>query len=282
MNRLNIQERVNILRCLVEGNSIRSTARITGADKKTVLRLLAEFGVVCMDIHDERMRNIKAKRIQTDEIWSFVGAKEKNVPPAQRGQVARGDIYTWVAIDPDTKLIPCWLVGRRDAEHAVAFMRDLASRLANRVQLTTDGLRTYLLAVESAFGGDVDYGMLVKIYGEPAGNQANRKYSPGDVKGTFKDVICGDPDERHICTSHIERQNLNMRMAMRRFTRLTNGFSKKIENHIHALAVYFVHYNFCRVHQTLRVTPAMQAGLTDHVWELEEIAALAEPLPKAA
>lgn len=277
MNRLNIQERAKILGCMVEGNSVRATSRLTGADKKTVLRLLAEFGEACHRLHDEKIRNVKSQRVQCDEIWSFCYSKQANVPQEHKGKFGYGDVWTWTGMDADSKLMVSYYVGERDSFAATDFMRDLAGRLANRVQLTTDGYRAYLVAVEGAFGRDIDYGMLTKLYGAPKGNKQERRYSPGECCGTIKGAVCGNPDQKHISTSFVERQNLTMRMSMRRFTRLTNAFSKKVENHVYALAIYFAHYNFCRIHQTLRVTPAMEAGLTDHVWTLEELVELAEP-----
>ena len=282
MNRLNIQERAKILGCLVEGNSIRATARMTGADEKTVLRLLAEFGTACHRLHDEKVRNVKSLRVQCDEIWAFCHAKEKNVPADCKGVLGFGDVWTWTALCSDSKLIISYHVGFRDTQDALNLTDDLRKRLANRVQLTTDGHRAYLVAVEESFGGDVDYAMLVKLYGAPQGEGNERRYSPSECTGARKTRISGDPDHKHISTSHVERMNLNIRMGVRRFTRLTNAISTKIENHTHALSLYFAYYNFGRVHQTSRVTPAMEAGLTDHIWSLEELAALAEPAEKAA
>ena len=277
MNRLSVGERAKILGCMVEGNSVRATSRLTGADKKTVLRLLAEFGSACQKFHDVTVRGVKSHRVQCDEIWSFVYAKARNVPERCRGVFGFGDVWTWTALCADSKLILAYRVDRRDEEAAYAFMQDLRGRLENRVQLTTDGYGPYMAAVEDNFGGDVDYAMLVKLYGEPKGNTPERKYSPGECCGTRKRRITGQPVRKDISTSYVERMNLNIRMGSRRFTRLTNAFSKKVENHAHAMAVYFAYYNFCRIHQTLRVTPAMQAGISDHVWSLEELAALAEP-----
>jgi IS1 family transposase len=277
MNKLALAKRAQILGLLVEGNSINATCRITGAAKATVLKLLADVGQACAEYQEKALRNLPCKRVQCDEIWSFVGAKQKNVA---QGAAGYGDVWTWTAICADTKLIASWMVGSRDGEAARAFMADLAPRMANRVQLTTDGHRAYLEAVENAFGADVDYAMLVKLYGEPQGRQDERRYSPAECTGTIKESIKGRPDPRHVSTSYVERQNLTMRMSMRRFTRLTNGFSKKIENHAHAIALHFMFYNFGRIHKTLRVTPAMEAGIADHVWTLEEIAALV-PEPEA-
>lgn len=275
MNRLPIEKRARIIGCLTEGMSMRSTTRLVDVSINTITKLLVDLGTACSLYQNEVMRNLPCKRVQVDEIWAFCYSKQKNTPPNVRG-LGKGDIWTWVAIDADTKLVPSWLVGGRDAEYAKVFIADLASRLANRVQLTSDGHKAYLNAVESAFGGEVDYSMLVKLYGPADGNQQERRYSTGHCCGTIKGTVSGDPDPAHISTSFIERQNLTMRMGNRRFTRLTNGFSKKIENHEHALAISYMHYNFGRIHKTLRVTPAMEAGIADHVWTLEEIARLAD------
>jgi IS1 family transposase len=245
---------------------------MTGASKVTILRLLEAIGPACATYQDKALRNLTCKRIQCDEIWQFCYAKEKNVPADKQGQFGYGDVWTWVAMDADTKLVPSWLLGGRDAGTAHEFVEDLAVRLANRVQLTTDGYRVYLNAVEDAFGSDVDYAMLVKLYGTDREKEA--QYSPAECIGCREVVVSGRPKPEHISTSFIERQNLTMRMSMRRFTRLTNGFSKKIENHGHALGLHYMHYNFCRIHQTLRVTPAMEAGIADHVWSIEEIVSL--------
>jgi IS1 family transposase len=272
MNKLTNAKRTAVVAALVEGNSIRATVRMTGVAKNTVVKLLTDLGAACDRFHDETVRNVRAKRVQCDEIWSFVYAKQKNVPAEKRGQFGVGDVWTWTAIDADSKLIVSWLVGSRDGAAAYDFMQDVASRLRGRVQLTTDAHKPYLSAVEDAFGVDIDYAILQKIYGsEPSGE---KRYSPAVCLGAIPTPIIGDPNPKHISTSYVERQNLSMRMSMRRFTRLTNGFSKKLENHCAAVALYFVYYNFCRVHQTLRVTPAMEAGLTDHVWAVEEIVAL--------
>jgi len=282
MNRLNIQERAKILGCLVEGNSVRATSRLTGCDKKTVLRLLAEFGSSCKKYHDENVRHLNIKRVECDEIWSFCYSKQANIPEQYKGKFGFGDVYTWTALDRDSKLIINYRVDRRDEEAAYFFIHDLALRLDNRVQLSTDGLKVYIDAIEDAFGGNIDYGMLKKIYSAPHSKEAARRYSPGQCCGARKRRILGQPVRKDICTSHVERMNLNIRMGMRRFTRLTNAFSKKVENHAHALAIYFMYYNYGRIHQTLRVTPAMQSGLTDHVWSLEEIVSLSEPPKKVA
>jgi IS1 family transposase len=275
MNRLTNEKRVQIINALVEGNSLRSTARMCDVAFNTVLKLLPEIGQACEEYQRRVLVNLPCKRIQCDEIWSFCYAKEKNVPDELRGKHGYGDVWTWTAIDADTKLIPAWRVGDRNAWHAQHFMYDVASRLANRVQLTTDGHRVYLTAVELAFGTEVDYAMLVKIYSSDRG-EGEVRYSPATCMGTRETRLIGNPDPKHISTSYAERQNLTMRMKMRRFTRLTNAFSKKLENHKHAIALYFMHYNFCRVHQTLRVTPAMEAGVADHVWTIEEIIASME------
>jgi len=269
MNKLSLEKRAQIIGCLVEGNSLRSTARICNVAFNTVLKLLPETGKACLEYQDRVFRNLKCKRIQCDEIWSFCYSKQKNVPKDKQGQFGYGDIWTWVALDADTKLVPTFFVGNRDAYCAHMFISDLSKRLSNRVQLTTDGHRVYLTAVEAAFGGDVDYAMLVKIY---ESTQEETRYSPAKCNGSEKKKVSGHPDPAYVSTSYVERQNLTMRMNIRRFTRLTNAFSKKIENHIYHLALHYMHYNFSRIHKTLRVTPAMEAGVTDHAWTLEEIA----------
>ncbi|MDZ4684846.1 MAG: IS1 family transposase [Planctomycetaceae bacterium] len=275
MNQLTTERRVQIVSALVEGCSIRSIVRMTGASKNTVTKLLVDLGAACSAYQNDAMRNLTCQRVQVDEIWSFVGSKAKNVPADKIGQY--GDIWTWTAICADTKLVPCWLVGERDAEYAGAFIADLASRLSNRIQLTSDGLKCYLKAVDDAFGGNIDYSMLIKTYGgasAPDSTTTASRYSPPECTGCKKDWISGNPDEKHVSTSYVERQNLTMRMKMRRFTRLTNAFSKKIENHEAAVALHFMHYNFARIHQTLRSTPAMKAGVADHLWSIEEIVGL--------
>jgi IS1 family transposase len=269
MNSLSTAERTQVVKALVEGNSIRATCRITGRSKGAVLKLLAELGEVCAEYHDRAVRNLRVRRMQCDEIWSFVGSKAKNTSMEKKAE-GWGDTWTWTAIDADTKLCISYLVGGRDAGWAREFMQDCADRIKNRVQITTDGHKAYLEAVEDAFGADIDYAQLQKIYGAPS-QEDQRKYSPARCIGCELKVVSGDPDPKHVSTSYVERQNLSMRMGMRRFTRLTNGFSKKAENHCHAIALYFLYYNFGRVHQTLRVTPAMEAGLSDHVWTVEEI-----------
>jgi IS1 family transposase len=241
---------------------------MTGVAKGTVLSLLADMGKVCAAYHDEHVRNVKAKRIQCDEIWSFCYGKDKNVSEEKKAEGA-GSLWTWTALDADSKLIVSYLCGGRDASWARDFMEDVAARVTTRVQITTDGHKAYLEAVEGAFGMDVDYALLIKLYGNPA--QPDTRYSPGVCIGTESVVVKGNPDPRYISTSYVERQNLTMRMSMRRFTRLTNAFSKKLENHEHMLAIYFMYYNFCRVHQTLRVTPAMEAGIANHVWSIKEM-----------
>ena len=272
MNTLTTQKRAQVIAALVEGNSIRSTVRMTGVAKNTVIKLLVDLGAACERYQREHLNGLNCRHIQCDEIWSFCYAKGKNVPKEKIGQFGFGDVWTWVAIDADSKLAISWLVGKRTAEYAKAFIDDLSSRLAHRVQLTTDGLRVYLTAVEGVFGADIDYAMLIKLYGED--RSEDTKYSPQKCIGCESAAIIGNPDPRHISTSFVERQNLNMRMSMRRFTRLTNAFSKKIENLAHAVSLHFFYYNYGRIHQTLRVTPAMQAGVSDHVWTLEEIASL--------
>jgi IS1 family transposase len=269
MNNLTNSKRVAVLSALCEGNSIRSTVRMTGVAKNTIVKMLAQVGEWCAQFQHDAMRNLTCKNLQVDEIWSFVYSKAKNVPEEKQGEFGVGDVWTFTAIDADTKLMPCWLVSSRDACSATHFMKDLASRLANRVQLTTDGHRMYLVATEAAFGGDIDYSMLVKMYTK--GGDAESKYSPGECCGAKKTSIVGNPDKELVSTSYVERANLTMRMRMRRFTRLTNAFSKKLENHEHALALYFFHYNFIRSHQTLRMPPALKAKVSDHVWSLEEL-----------
>jgi IS1 family transposase len=272
MNKLSKEAKTLVISALVEGNSIRSTSRMTGVAKGTILRLLAEVGSACAKYQDVHLRNLPCKKMQCDEIWSFCYAKEKNVPSEMRGTFGFGDVWTWTAICADTKVIASWFVGSRDAACAYHFMSDLAGRLKNRVQLTTDGHKAYLTAVEGAFGSNVDYAQLVKLYGAPPANDT--RYSPAECIGTIVNEVSGDPDPNHISTSYVERQNLTMRMCMRRFTRLTNGFSKKVENLMHAVALHFMYYNFVRIHQTLRVTPAMEAGVSNHPWTIEEIVQL--------
>ena len=277
MNKLPIEKRRQILAMLCEGSSMRSISRIADVSINTVSKLLVDAGFAAMAIHDEMVRNVTAKRVQCDEIWSFCYAKQKNVPTSQKDFDEAGDVWTWTALDSDSKLIVSYIVGGRDAECAMALMDDLRFRLANRVQLTTDGHRPYLEAEEGAFGADVDFAQLVKIYGQaPEGDE--RRYSPPDCLGAHKRRVEGNPDMAHVSTSHVERQNLSMRMHMRRFTRLTNAFSKKLENHLHAIALYFVFYNFCRIHKSLRVSPAMAAGVTDTLWTLDDVIAKIDEL----
>lgn len=271
MNKLNIERRTQIIAALVEGCSIRATSRMVGVSKDTVVKLLVDVGTVCANYMDEAMRNLSCRRLECDEIWSFCYAKKKNVSPEKQGIFGYGDVWTWVAIDADTKLVPCFHLGRRDAVAAEQFIKDLASRLAHRVMLTTDGLKCYVEAVEAAFGCDIDYAMLIKIYGKP---QEEIRYSPPQMLNYHTEVISGDPFPPMISTSYVERQNLTMRMSMRRFTRLTNAFSKKLENLRHAVALHFMYYNFCRIHQTLRCTPAQEAGIAKSVWEIKDIIAL--------
>jgi len=279
MNRLDTQKRAQILGLLVEGMSMRAVTRITGCSINTVTKLLIDAGKACAEYQNTIIRNVKVKRVQCDEIWSFCHSKQKNVAPENEGALGHGDVWTWVALDADSKLAINWLVGLRNAEYAEEFMTDLAERLSDRIQLTTDGHGVYINAVEKAFGGAIDYAMLVKVYdGMSAVEQ--RRYSPSHFVTAKKRQINGLTKSAEVSTSHVERQNLTIRMQNRRFTRLTNAFSKKIENLEHSVALHFMHYNFARIHKTLRVTPAMEAGLTEHVWSIEEIAALI-PDPKA-
>ena len=275
MNKLPIEKRVQIITLLVEGNSLRSTSRIADVSINTVTKLLVDVGRACQQFHDTKVREVKSKLIQCDEIWSFCYAKQKNV--TQEMADGAGDVWTWTAIDADSKLIVSWAVGDREATTASAFMNDVADRLANRVQLTTDGHRAYLMAVERAFGNDIDFAQLVKLYGGSEGtNDYERKYSPAVCTGSKKTRITGEPDVKYVSTSYVERSNLTMRMHMRRFTRLTNAFSKKIENHCYAIALHFVYYNFVKIHKTLRVPPAMEAGLIKRLMTIEDIVKLTE------
>ena len=274
MNRLPIQERSRILQLLCEGMAIRAIVRISGKSKNTIVRLLADAGAACQAYHDEHVRNLNSNRIQCDEIWSFCCAKAKNVATAKNPPTDAGGIWTWTAIDSDSKLAVSWLVGNRDAGYAHELMQDIARRLANRVQITTDGLKVYLDVVEGGFGRDVDYAQLVKLYG--ASPDGERRYSPAECIRTRQVTLQGKPDAKHISTSYVKRQNLTTRMSMRRFTRLTDAFSEKAESHAHAVALHFMHYNFVRIHSSLRVTPAMASGVTDHLWEMSDIVALLE------
>jgi IS1 family transposase len=277
MNRLSASKRAQIIRALTEGNSVRATARMVDCSQNTVFKLIADVGTACAAYQDRALRDLPCKRIQCDELWSFCHAKEKNVPADKKGQFGYGDVWLWMAVCADTKIVPCWYVGRRDAEAANEFMADLAGRLRSRVQLTTDGHKAYLDAVERAFGTDVDYAMLVKLYGEaPEGAKgtAERKYSPAQCTGYRKSAITGKPDKDHVSTSYVERQNLTM--SMRWLTRLTNAFSKKVENLAYSTALHYMHYNFVCIHRPLRVTPAMAAGVTHRLWSVEDILAVAD------
>jgi IS1 family transposase len=286
MNRLSTEQRSRIVGCLVEGMSIRATVRVTGAAKNTVTKLLADLGSACGDYQNTVLVDLPCTRLECDEIWSFCYAKQKNVPVEHQGTFGYGDVWTWTAICADTKLVPSWLVGERTGWDAYVFMTDVSRRLAHRVQLSTDGNNSYLRAVEGIFGGDIDYAMVHKIYGGPDNLTDERRYSPATCTGVDKRVITGNPDEDLISTSYVERQNLTTRMGMRRFTRLTNGFSKKLDNLVSAVNLHFMYCNFARPHQTLtkrngghHTTPAMEAGKADHVWTLREIAALLDPTP---
>lgn len=276
MNKLTIADRAQILRCLVDGNSLRATARICGRSFGAITKFLVDAGRVCSQYQDKVLNDLPCRRIQCDEIWSFVYAKEKNAPEEMKIKGTAGDVWTWTALCADTKLVPCWFVGTRDAGSAYHFIHDLAARLKNRVQLTTDGHKAYLNAIDDAFGSNIDYAMLVKVFGNGSEHEGAQKYSPGVCMGSRIAQITGKPEYSHVSTSFVERQNLTMRMSMRRFTRLTNAFSKKVENHEAAIALHFMHYNFCRIHQSLRVTPAMAAGVASSVWEIEDIARLVE------
>jgi IS1 family transposase len=275
MNRLTREDRARVLHLLCEGSSIRATTRLTGASKNTVIKLVIDAGKAASWYQDRVFRNLNCKRVQVDEIWNFVYAKQKNVPTAKTAPVDAGDVWTWTAIDADTKLMPSWFVGNRDSDSAIIFMNDLASRLANRIQLTSDGHKAYLEAVEGAFGAEIDYAMLVKVYGASS-ESAKGRYSPAECTGARQERIEGSPDPKHVSTSFSERSNLTLRMHMRRFTRLTNAFSKKVENHTHAVALHMMYYNFVRIHQTLRTTPAMAGGITKRLWEMTDIVEMLE------
>jgi IS1 family transposase len=286
MNKLPIVKRAHILTLLCEGMSMRAIARATGVSFNTIDKLLQDAGEACVAFHDKTVRGLKSQRVQCDEVWSFCYAKAKNVPTAKAAPSQAGDVWTWTALDADSKLIVSWMVGGRDADYALALMDDLRSRVDTRMQLTTDGHTPYLRAVEEAFGADIDYSMLIKLYGAPpASVEAARRYSPADCVGTRRDKITGNPDPKHVSTSYVERHNLSIRMGVRRFTRLTNAFSKRIDNHCHALAIYFVYYNFCRSHASLKkLTPAMAAGVAIGPWEMSDVVALIdarEEAPKA-
>ena len=282
MNKLDPKTRKLIIRCLVEGQSIRATARTADVSKNTVTKLLIDAGKACADYQDKALRGLPCKRVQVDEIWSFVHCKQKNVANAKAAPEGAGDVWTWTAIDADTKLVPSWLVADRSGASAIEFMDDLASRLAGRIQLTSDGHKPYLEAVEGAFGGDIDYAVIQKIYGT-APEAVKGRYSPAICTGVKRERIEGSPDPDHISTSYAERQNLTMRMSVRRFTRLTNAFSKKVENHAHSVALHFMFYNFCRIHKSLRVTPTMAAGVVDRLWDIDDIIRIVdEAAPKPA
>lgn len=274
MNKLTTAKRVAVISALVEGCSVRATSRLTGVAKGTILRLLAEVGEACARYQDTAIRNVAAHRVQIDEIWSFVGAKQKNVTADNAARGAVGDVWTFVAIEAQSKLVLSWQVGLRDVGCATDFLQDVAARLSNRIQLTTDGHKMYLAAVEDTFGGDIDYARLHKVY--RAHGENDTRYSPAKCIGCISEEVIGRPDRKHVSTSYVERQNLTMRMNIRRFTRLTNAFSKKLENHAHSVALFYMHYNFVRVHQTLRVTPAMESGLAKSVWSIADIVALAD------
>lgn len=271
MNRLSVSERSRIIAALVEGNSLRSTSRLCDVAFNTVLKLVPEIGNACAEYHDAHVRKVRAKRIQCDEFWQFVGAKQKNASPEQKAE-GWGDVWTWTAIDADTKLCISYMVGGRDSGWALDFMWDVRQRVFGRPQITTDAHKPYMAAIEIAFGDKLDYAQIHKIYG--ASSEPATRYSPARVIGCDMKTVIGEPDYRHVSTSYVERQNLTMRMHMRRFTRLTNAFSKKVENHAHSIALHFMYYNYCRVHKTLHVTPAMEAGLSDHVWSMEELASI--------
>jgi len=273
MNRLTKDDQIRIVAALVEGNSIRSTSRMTSIARNTITKLLVDLGMACMKFHDVHIRNLRVRRLQCDEIWAYIGAKAKNVS-SEKKEVGWGDVWTWVGIDADTKLVVSYLVGGRGADWALDFMKDCASRIKGRVQVTTDGHKAYISAVEDSFGADVDYAQLQKIYGASLENET--RYSPATCIGCEMKVVSGDPDPKHVSTSYVERQNLTMRMHMRRFTRLTNAFSKKLDNHAYAVALHFMYCNYVRIHQTLRVTPAMESQLSDHVWTIEELLQMAD------
>ena len=275
MNKLDTKTQSQILHMLCEGSSIRAVTRILGVSKNTVSKLLVDAGKACAAYHNDTVRNVEARRVQCDEIWSFCYAKQKNVGTAKAAPQDAGDVWTWTALDSDSKLIVSYLVGGRSSEYAIEFMDDVAKRLANRVQMTTDGHKAYLEAVEGAFGGDIDFAQLIKMYGA-APESSKGRYSPADCTGIRKRAIEGNPAAEDVSTSHVERQNLTMRMHMRRFTRLTNAFSKKIENHSHSVALHFMYYNFVKIHSSLKVTPAMAANITDKLWEISDIVKLVE------
>ena len=271
MKRLTMEQKTRVVAALVGGNSIRSTVRMTGVAKNTVINLVLDLAEGCAAYHDKHVRNLKVRRLQCDEIWQFVGSKARHTSPEKKA-IGWGDVWTWIGLDADTKLCVSYLVGGRDLGWAKEFMHDCAKRIRNRVQIATDGHKAYLEAVESAFGADIDYAQLHKVYGSSAENHT--RYSPAQCIGCDMKVVSGDPDPKHVSRSFVERQNLSMRMSIRRFTRLTNAFSKKLENHAASVAIWFMYYNFCRIHQTLRVTPAMESGISNHVWSIKELCAL--------
>ena len=276
MNRLPAAKRAQILTMMVEGVSIRAISRTTGASKNTIAKLLADAGQACSEYQDRKFHGLPCKRVQVDEIWAFAGMKRKNVPEEKKGELDVGDYWTWTSICAETKIVPAWFVGHRDVEHARTFMLYLASRMAGHIQLTSDGLRPYQDTVSDTFAGEVDYAMLVKQYGHPPSNAPEKRYSPAACVGVAKQIVTGNPDKKHISTSYIERQNLNISMGLRRFARLTNAFSKKMENHVHALSIYFMHYNFCRIHPTLHVSPAMAARVSQDLWSMGDVIAMIE------
>lgn len=280
MNKLSTAKRAQIVGMMSEGNSLRAITRMTGASINTVTKLLVDLGNACAKHHDDHVRGVTAKRIEADEVWTFCYARRDNVPEEKRGMFGYGDVWTWVGLDADSKLVVSWTCGRRDADTAYEFMQDLASRLVNRVQLTTDGLHAYLVATDAAFGTEIDYARLIKVYGSDP--NAERRYAPPVCLKSTTEIVSGDPDPACISTSYIERQNLTMRMSMRRFTRLTNAHSKKLENHLHAVAIHYMHYNFARSQKALKGTPAMAAGIADHVWTVEEIVGLLDVSEKKA
>jgi IS1 family transposase len=274
MNKLPTEKRAQALQMMAEGISLRAMTRLTGISRTTLIKLLEDAGQAFSEYMDKALVNLPCKRLQVDEAWAFSYCKQKTVATAKAAPAGAGDIWTWVALDADTKLVASFYVGNRDGEAALDFMTDLAPRLANRVQLTSDGHKAYLNAVEEAFGNDVDYAQLVKIYGQAPEGQ--RRYSPPECIGSQKHEVNGKPDRKHVSTSFVERQNLNIRMGNRRMTRLTNAFSKKAENHAHMMAIYFMHYNFVRIHQTLKITPAMAAGVTPKLWEMSDLVTVLE------
>ena len=276
MNKLPLAKRVQVISALMEGVGVNAASRMTDVSKPTILKLVVDLGTACAEYHDKHVRNVKAKRVQCDEVWSYCHAKAKNVPEHLKGRFGVGDVWNWIGLESQTKLVISWLVGLRDAGSAYEFMSDIAARVDGRIQLTTDGHAAYLDAVDQSFGIDVGYAMLIKHYGESADQGHERKYSPSVCTGCHSKRITGKPDTGHVSTSHVERLNLSVRMQNRRFTRLTNGHSKKIENHIHHLAIYFVFYNFARVHSSLRISPAMAAGIETRLWDIEDVVKLVD------